>query len=248
MIACRPTSWKAMFCAVCWAAAAIGTAAKTRSRIEGGPLQHLHPAHRTADDREHLVDAEVIEQHRLGTDHVGDGDDGKPEAPRLARLRAGFARSGRTHAAAEDVDAEHVVAIGVEDAAGADEIVPPAAPAGDRMRPGGVLVAGQRVTDDDGVRFRRVQPAVRLIGDGKVAERDAAVELQRPIAPELGRVAPAERRLRRQRKGWTPRAVSSTPSGSRFRPGSGCLLRNVSWRCQRLLCFPARRRIMSSRL
>jgi len=31
MIACRPTSWKAMFCAEWRAAEAIGTAAKTRS-------------------------------------------------------------------------------------------------------------------------------------------------------------------------------------------------------------------------
>ncbi len=31
MIACRPTSWKAMFCAECRAPVAMGIAAKTRS-------------------------------------------------------------------------------------------------------------------------------------------------------------------------------------------------------------------------
>ena len=31
MIACRPTSWKAMFCALCRAVEAITTAARTRS-------------------------------------------------------------------------------------------------------------------------------------------------------------------------------------------------------------------------
>ncbi len=46
-------------------------------RIGRGPLQHLHAAHRSADDREQRVDAELIEQHRLRAHHVGNGDDRK---------------------------------------------------------------------------------------------------------------------------------------------------------------------------
>ncbi len=34
------------------------------------PLQHQHAAHRAAGDAEQAVDAEVVEEHRLGAHHV----------------------------------------------------------------------------------------------------------------------------------------------------------------------------------
>ncbi len=43
--------------------------------IGGGPLQHLHAAHRAAGHAEQAVDAERVDQHGLRPHHVGDGDD-----------------------------------------------------------------------------------------------------------------------------------------------------------------------------
>ena len=39
------------------------------------PLQHLHAAHRAADDAEQLLDAEMIDQQLLRPHHVADRDD-----------------------------------------------------------------------------------------------------------------------------------------------------------------------------
>ena len=75
MIAWRPTSWKAMFCAECRAALAMHDAGADAVGIGRRPAQRLHPAHRPADDRGQRVDAEMIEQHRLRAHHVADGDD-----------------------------------------------------------------------------------------------------------------------------------------------------------------------------
>ena len=66
-----------MFCDECQAAVAIGTAANTRSLYRDGPFEHLHAAHRAADDGKQLIDTEMIDQARLRFDHVADGDDGK---------------------------------------------------------------------------------------------------------------------------------------------------------------------------
>ena len=144
-----------MFCAEWRVAAAIGSAANTRSRIARRPLQHLHAAHRAAGDREQRVDAEMVEQHRLRAHHVADGDDRKIEAPRLAGLRIGRGRPGRAHAAADHVRADDEIALGVDRLAGADHGLPPARLAGDRMHVGDMLVAGQRVADQDGVAALR---------------------------------------------------------------------------------------------
>ena len=62
---------------------------------------------------------------------------------------------------------------------GPTSVVPPAGLAGDRMRLGGILIAGQRVADQDRVAALRVERAVGLIGDRERAEIDAAIEAQR---------------------------------------------------------------------
>ena len=115
------------------------------------PLQHLHAAHRAADDAEQLLDAEMVDQLLLRAHHVGDGDDRKVEAPGLAGRGVDLRRPGRAHAAAQHVGADQEIALGVEHLARPDQHVPPARLAGDRMRLGDILVAGQRVADQDGV-------------------------------------------------------------------------------------------------
>ena len=53
--------------------------------------------------RKQLVDAEMVDQHRLRAHHVADGDDRQVEAVGLAGRRIGRGRAGRAEAAADDV-------------------------------------------------------------------------------------------------------------------------------------------------
>ena len=173
-----------MFCAEWRVAAGDRQRREHALRIGRGPLQHLHAAHRAADHAEQRVDAEPIDQHGLRAHHVGDGDDGKIQPPHLAGRGIGRGRPGRAHAAADHVGADDEVAVGVERPARADHGLPPAGLAGDRMHIGDMLIAGQRMADQDGVGAIGVEFAIGLIGDLERREIDAAIEPQRLIGAE----------------------------------------------------------------
>src|SRR3546814_5894275 len=64
------------------------------------------------------------------------------------------------------------------DLAWPDDQLPPARLAGDRVRFGGELVAGQGMADEDRIRLVRVQPAIGLVRDRERPEFRAAIELQ----------------------------------------------------------------------
>ena len=49
------------------------------------------------------LDAEMVDQHGLGADHVGDGDHREVHRVRLARFRIGGTRAGGAGATAESV-------------------------------------------------------------------------------------------------------------------------------------------------
>ncbi len=134
-------------------------------RVARCPFEHLHAAHRAADDAEELVDAEVVDEPHLRVHHVADGDDGKMQAVGLAGLRIDGGRPGGAHAAAEDVGADDEEAIGVDRLAGSDERLPPAGLLGHGMLARHVLVARQRVADEDGVGLGGVERAVGLVRD-----------------------------------------------------------------------------------
>ena len=87
---------------------------------------------------------------------------------------------GRAHAAAEDVGADDEEAVGVDRLARARSCVShqPGLPVTGCVA-GDVLVAGQRVADQDGVGLGGVERAVGLVGDLEGAELLAAVEPQR---------------------------------------------------------------------
>ena len=133
---------------------------------------------------EQLVDAEMVDQHRLRAHHVADGDDRQVEPVGLAGRRIGRGGAGRAQAAADDVGADDEEAVGVDDLAGPDQHFPPAGLAGDRVGVGDMLVAGQRMADQHGVGLRRVQRAVGLVGDLERRQQHAGVELQRPVGAE----------------------------------------------------------------
>ena len=116
--------------------------------------------------RNRSADAEAVEQHRLGADHVPDGHQGEVEpvgACPVAGIDGG--RAGGAHARADDVGADDEVAVGVDGLARPHQGLPPAALARDRMGMGEVLVTGQRVADQDGVGAVRVEGAGRPVGD-----------------------------------------------------------------------------------
>ena len=142
------------------------------------PRQHLHAAHGAADDAKQLVDAEMIDQRHLRLHHVADGDDGKIQAPGLAGLGVDAGRSRRAHAAAEHVGADDEEAVGVDGLARTHHRLPPAGLAGDGMRARHVLVAGQGVRDQNGIRLCPIQDAVGLVGDAVGGELPLGIEAQ----------------------------------------------------------------------
>ena len=183
-----------MFCAEWRAAQAIGTAEKTRAGIARRPFQHLHAAHRTANDAEQVGDSEVIEQGRLGAHHVAHGHHREAQVPRLAARRLAGERSGRAHAAAEHIDADDEVVRRVNHLARPDEALPPAFLAGHRVLFGHELIEGECMADQDGVGLLRIERPVGLISHPIGAEIDAAVEPKRALGAQ-NRVAALGERL-----------------------------------------------------
>ena len=156
-----------------------------RIRIHRRPGQNLHAAHRAADHREKPLDSEMLDEFLLRPDHVADRHRREIEAPEFARfvlVRA--ARPGRAHAAAEHIGADDEIAVGIDRLAGPHHGLPPAGLAGQRMRLGDILIAGQRMADQDRVGPVRVQPSVGAIGDLDLAQRDAAVEREPVVEPD----------------------------------------------------------------
>ena len=111
--------------------------------------------------------------------HVGDGDDRESQAPGLA---GGGSRSrGPVEPMQPPSTLAQIekIALGIEHLARPHQHVPPAGLAGDRMRLGDILVAGQGMADQDCVGAVGVEAAIGLISDGVGREADAGVQRQR---------------------------------------------------------------------
>src|SRR6185437_1580889 len=117
--------------------------------------------------------------------HVGNGDDREIKPPRLAGRWIGRGRPGRPHAGADHIGADDEVLIGIKRTAGTDHGLPPAGLAGDGMLVEDMLVAGQRMADENGIAARRIERAVSLIGDLERREIDAAIEPERRLGAKL---------------------------------------------------------------
>ena len=150
--------------------------------------QRRHAAHRAADDGMERGDAEVVEQELLRAHHVEDGDEGETDAIGPAGGGIGRGRAAGADAAAEDVGADHEEAGGVHGLARADQVVPPAGLAVlGRVHPGAVVVAAERMADEDGVVARGVELTVRLVAQGEAGEHLAALEGERLRADKVPR-------------------------------------------------------------
>jgi hypothetical protein len=69
----------------------------------GRPFKYLHTAHGTAKGGKNLVNAKMINQTGLDTDHVGNRNPGEVKAPRLAGFRVDVLRTRRAHATTQDI-------------------------------------------------------------------------------------------------------------------------------------------------
>lgn len=144
------------------------------------PAQRLHAAHRAADHGEQLSHAEMIEQHRLRTNHVADGDDREAHSPGVARGGIDRRRPRAAQAAAQHVRADDEIAIGVDRLARPHHPRPPAGLAGARMGGGDMLIAGQGMAHQDRVAAIGREGAICLVADVERRQQPAAVEAQRP--------------------------------------------------------------------
>ncbi len=118
---------------------------------------------------------------RLRPHHVADGNKRKIQAPGLAGFRIDFGRAGRSHAAADDIGADDKEAVGIDRLARPHHGRPPAGFAGDGMVGRHELVAGQGMTDQDGIALVRVQRAIGRVGDRERRKLAAAVQRQRRL-------------------------------------------------------------------
>ena len=126
----------------------------------------------------------MVEQHRLCAHHVADGDDRKFETPGHCVRRVGRGRTGRAHAGPEHVRTDDEIALGIDRPARAHHGFPPARLLRDGMNVGDVLVAGERMADQDCIAALGIELAIGLVGDLKWIQINARIEPQRLIFAE----------------------------------------------------------------
>ena len=186
MIAWRPTSLSAMFCAECLAAQAMGDGGKAALGVARQPT--ARPACRPWSRR-----------RRRRVARCPDGSSSMAWALTMSRMvMTGKSRpQGRPVAGlisfgplvpmqpAERVAADHEVTVGIERLAGSHHQLPPAGFAGDRVGTHDELIAGERVTQENRVGALLVERAVGLIGEREGPQGDTAIELERRLPAEL---------------------------------------------------------------
>ena len=151
-------------------------------RVVHHPLQRLHAAQRAADHCREAGNAERLGEALLALDPVRHGHQWEVRPPLLARLRVDRGRAGTAVAAADVVQRDDEEARGINGLAGADVVVPPARLAvAHGVIASRMMVAGEGMTDQDGVAGVRVQLAVGLVDQRVLLEASAAGQLQRGI-------------------------------------------------------------------
>ena len=159
------------------------------TRVFDAPLENLHSAHRASNDAGERSQTEVVAQQLLRAHHVANRDKGKRQAERPARGGIERERPARALAAAEDVGAEHEKPARVDRLAWADEIVPPTRlRIGQRMDAGAMMVAAERMADDDRVVPGGIEMAVRFIAQRELRQHLAALEDERLGMDKIARL------------------------------------------------------------
>ena len=116
-------------------------------RVAYTPLQNLHASNGSSDNSQNIFDSQMIHQSFLGFNHVSDRNYRKLKTVGQNGLRVYGAGAGGSHAAADNVGANHEIFIGINAFAGTDHVVPPT----------GFLVVRFIVTGHMGVTGQGVQ-------------------------------------------------------------------------------------------
>jgi hypothetical protein len=124
--------------------------------------------------------AQMVNELLLGRHHVADGNHGETQPVGSARGRIDGSRTGRAHAAAQDVRTDHEIAVRIDALVRAHhEIPPPRLVVVVRVGSGDMGVPGECVQDQDRIVAGAVQAAVSFIGDGHRTEAGAAFQHHR---------------------------------------------------------------------
>lgn len=149
--------------------------------IADGPLESLHSAHGSADDGKKSFDPEAVRhQPMLGIHHVRDSHDGKVEIVGVARFGVYGRRTTGALAAANTIRANDKESGGVDRFTGSNDIVPPASfTVAEAMDAGGMVIATEGMTNENGIRFVRIQFTVGFVTEGKAGKLFAGFKAKR---------------------------------------------------------------------
>lgn len=145
--------------------------------VHRAPFEHLHTAHRSADDRQPGVDPQFGHEEPLGTDDVAHRDLREGWAVGLGGVGVDTGRSSGSLTAAQYVGADDEVAIGVEGLPRADQVVPPTVALVPWLETtGGVRIAGECVAYQNRIGMVGRQRAPGLVCDLDFVEVPATLE------------------------------------------------------------------------
>lgn len=154
-----------------------GDEATDAVREEDARGEGKHAAHGGADRGVQDADIKVVEEAKLGANHVRHGENGEPGSIALTVGRIDAARPRRTVAAANDVGADDEEAVRIEGLPRAYEGLPPA---GFGVRIGGPSMGGggEASVEEYSVGGVGVEGAPGLIGDVEAGEETTPIKRQ----------------------------------------------------------------------
>ena len=141
------------------------------------PAQRLHAAEAAAHHGGELLDAQAVQEPRLGIHPVLHRDHGEIGAIDLACVGVGVHGAGGAEARAQIVDADDEEAVGVHRLARPDHVVPPALAFRLAFVDARDVVGGiERVAHEHGVALVGIQRTVGFVGQRVVADRGARLQ------------------------------------------------------------------------
>ena len=140
-----------------------------------GEGEHGHAAHRRSRDAGNALDAQRAQHLEAAAGHVLERDFRKADAERAPGARIDRRGARGAVRAADGIDADDEVTLGVDRPAGTDHLLPPAR-LGIRRRRGRVGRGRETGEEQERVVACVVQLAPGLVGDDRVLDRAAAVQ------------------------------------------------------------------------
>ena len=155
-------------------------------RVTRRPLQHLHPAHRATRHTKQRLDPEMIHQTRLRSHHIPDGHNRKFKPARFTAFAIARRRAGCAEARSQHIRTNHKKTVRIIGLARPDHGFPPARTPRHRVHIRDMLIACQRMTQQNRVRPVGIQRSISLVSDPPRRKHHPAVKLKslRCIKPQ----------------------------------------------------------------